>query len=307
MKKTKILIPAMSVLALGMAASVAGTVAWFYTNDIANATGMAVKTHVPTSLYIEKNFFALNDTNSLWKDAIEYNELASEINECHMGTLNLAQAGENNVVGQLDGLTPSDWTTEPTQNTAGVASAYAVAGSAVLSYTVSNEVKTPVVDATGLTDRAFVLRQSIVRKTNEAGTYTLKAKVTISGIDGRSEISGVGHYEAQALQAFRVGFLSSKDGGATWAFVGQQQSTAYSTPANGGHEATFAPSAVADLDNQTSIIYSSYQNVLASCNNNEVIAVCPVMWIEGTDDGCTALKYQNQYNWTIDIEYKISE
>lgn len=307
MKKTKILIPAMSILALGMAASVAGTVAWFYTNDVANATGMAVKTHVPTSLYIEKNFFALNDTNSLFKDAIEYTELASEINECHMGTANLATAGEGHVVGALDGLTPSDWTTEPTQNTAGVASEYAIAGSAELSYSETAGVKTPAVDATGLTDRAFVLRQSIVRKTNEAGTYTLKAKVTISGIDGRSEIGDVGHYEAQALQAFRVGFLSSKDGGATWSFVGQQQASDYDTPANGGHEATFAPSAVSDAASQTSVIYSSYINVLASCNNNEVIAVCPVMWIEGTDDGCTALKYQNQYNWTVDIEYKISE
>ena len=52
MKKTKILIPAMSVLALGMAAAVTGTVAWFSANNVVNASGMHMQSTTPASLVI---------------------------------------------------------------------------------------------------------------------------------------------------------------------------------------------------------------------------------------------------------------
>ena len=54
MKKTKILIPAMSVLALGMAAAVTGTVAWFSANNVVNASGMHMQSTTPASLVIGK-------------------------------------------------------------------------------------------------------------------------------------------------------------------------------------------------------------------------------------------------------------
>ena len=52
MKKTKILVPALAVLALGMAASVTGTVAWFAANNVVNANGMKIQSTTPSSLAI---------------------------------------------------------------------------------------------------------------------------------------------------------------------------------------------------------------------------------------------------------------
>ena len=52
MKKTKILVPALGILALGMAASVTGTVAWFSTNTMVYADGIKVTTTAQDSLVI---------------------------------------------------------------------------------------------------------------------------------------------------------------------------------------------------------------------------------------------------------------
>lgn len=52
MKKTKILVPAMALLALSTAASVTGTVAWFSMNDKVSVTGMNVHTNVGSNLLI---------------------------------------------------------------------------------------------------------------------------------------------------------------------------------------------------------------------------------------------------------------
>ena len=58
MKKTKVLVPALAVLALGMAASVTGTVAWFAANNVVNANGMKVQSSTPSSLAIGEEIVA---------------------------------------------------------------------------------------------------------------------------------------------------------------------------------------------------------------------------------------------------------
>ena len=328
----------MSLLALGMAASVAGTVAWFYTNDVTNAYGMSVKTHVPTSLFIEKGFRGTLEAADLYQESITYtaNEdaMPKEINAVHMGIKDLNTAGEqgSGVEGQLDVLEPATWIKEPELNKAGAAATYASSAAAVLQSTASNGNVTPAFGANDTAGYIGLLPQSIVRKANSAGTYNLRAKVTISGIDGRHADNDVTLYEYLAIKAFRVGFLSSVDGGVTWSFYGQA-ATDYTNPANfneGTREAyvdadttdnggvdesygaatasTYAPATlVGQTSNETTTIYGGRQVIVSGCSNNTVIAVAPVMWIEGSDDACTALKYQNQYNWSIDIEYDIVE
>ena len=59
MKKTKILVPALAVLALGMAASVTGTVAWFAANNVVNANGMKIQSSTPSSLAIGREINAV--------------------------------------------------------------------------------------------------------------------------------------------------------------------------------------------------------------------------------------------------------
>lgn len=58
MKKTKILVPAMAVLALGMAAAVTGTVAWFSANNVVTANNMIFKSVTPSSLAIGEELTA---------------------------------------------------------------------------------------------------------------------------------------------------------------------------------------------------------------------------------------------------------
>ena len=55
MKKTKILAPALGILALSMAASVTGTVAWFSSNATVTAEGMTIKATTATNLYIRNS------------------------------------------------------------------------------------------------------------------------------------------------------------------------------------------------------------------------------------------------------------
>ncbi len=52
MKKTKILVPAMAVLALGMAAAVTGTVAWYSSTNIVYANGIQAQSKTAQSLQI---------------------------------------------------------------------------------------------------------------------------------------------------------------------------------------------------------------------------------------------------------------
>ncbi len=55
MKKTRILVPALAILALGMAASVTGTVAWFSMNTQVQADGMRISSVTSKSLMISLN------------------------------------------------------------------------------------------------------------------------------------------------------------------------------------------------------------------------------------------------------------
>lgn len=79
MKKTKILVPALAVLALGMAASVTGTVAWFAANNVVYANGMQIQSSTPSSLAIGQTL-----TNNGIGDAtsITYASATNILNPC---------------------------------------------------------------------------------------------------------------------------------------------------------------------------------------------------------------------------------
>lgn len=79
MKKTKILVPAMAVLALGMAAAVTGTVAWFSANNIVYSNGMQFKSVTPSSLAIGKELTASGIGNAT---SISWDNPAQELNPC---------------------------------------------------------------------------------------------------------------------------------------------------------------------------------------------------------------------------------
>lgn len=74
MKKTKVLVPALAVLALGMAASVTGTVAWYAANTKVTGSGMSV------SATVAKNLVITNSGKGSWAaSAIATTTTASQL------------------------------------------------------------------------------------------------------------------------------------------------------------------------------------------------------------------------------------
>ena len=123
MKKTKILIPAMSVLALGMAAAVTGTVAWFSANNVVSATGMHMQSTTPASLVIgesiddienKKRAIDLNTETTVLTPATDAGDVLGED-----GNLHYVVNGEdvNPATGLADDGETLDVTGEPINGT----------------------------------------------------------------------------------------------------------------------------------------------------------------------------------------------
>ena len=72
MKKTKILVPAVAVLALSMAAAVTGTVAWFSSNTKVTASGMTISATTSKSLMISLT------SSTGWTNAVTVDSTAAQ-------------------------------------------------------------------------------------------------------------------------------------------------------------------------------------------------------------------------------------
>ena len=66
MKKTKIIVPALGIIAFATAASITGTVAWFTANNAVSVTGMQFKTQVGNNLLIADNQTGVSFTDSVF-------------------------------------------------------------------------------------------------------------------------------------------------------------------------------------------------------------------------------------------------
>lgn len=73
MKKTKILVPALSILALGMAASVTGTVAWFTSATAVKASTLTVAVASNQDLRIHNDYNAAADATG-WGQSIDFSK-----------------------------------------------------------------------------------------------------------------------------------------------------------------------------------------------------------------------------------------
>ena len=78
MKKTKILVPALSILALGMAASVTGTVAWFTSATTVSAGQLSVAVASNSDLRINDTVDAAATAGG-WTDKLTWNETDLEL------------------------------------------------------------------------------------------------------------------------------------------------------------------------------------------------------------------------------------
>ena len=71
MKKTRIVIPALGLIAFSTAASITGTVAWFTANNSVTVTGMAVKTKVGNNLLIADDQTGADFTDAVFASSLE--------------------------------------------------------------------------------------------------------------------------------------------------------------------------------------------------------------------------------------------
>lgn len=70
MKKTKIIVPALGIIAFATAASITGTVAWFTANNAVSVTGMQFKTQVGNNLLIADNQTGATFTDSVFATSL---------------------------------------------------------------------------------------------------------------------------------------------------------------------------------------------------------------------------------------------
>lgn len=275
MKKSKILVPALAVLALGMAASVTGTVAWFTTNSKAFADQIAIKSQVPSALFIKgTNDFVI----STGKDSITDTEVHHGLGTPSHSLLPVHPNSSALASNKKLGLYPaSTYSVQPTNTSSGTAATYDETH--YLTGSKDDTNGNAVLTATGLDNYALWTRESIVRKGEAATTpaqYTLHADVTLSGIS-----------ENYAYRTVRVGFLTTKNNGDAWSWV----------------ESTRLAARTSD---ETSLSFSQI-DVATAVNDNSVLNIAVVIWIEGSDENCTSSIFQVPYTWTFDIQYSATQ
>ena len=313
MKKTKVLIPALSVLALGMAASVTGTVAWFTTTAIANANGMQVTSVVPSSLYIDDTIFASSEGVSLDSDSVTHSAHATPLNPAHM-------AFASDVLTAKEPLTYVAGN-EVGQGMAGIGATFA--NKVTLTGSKSGENKAALAEAAGdggvngdIGSYFAYYPESIIRKqTGNVTKFSLNATITVSGVDKEDGL------EKKAYETIRVGFLYTVNDGEDWFWSTRQQetvttdATTIANTRNTGRPATDGDH-LTGSNHSYSGLYCENWNFMggehstdgdaAKATPNEVFVVVPVIWLEGEDSNCYAINFQNAYNWTVSIQYKIA-
>ena len=70
MKKTKIIVPALGIIAFATAASITGTIAWFTANNAVSVSGMQFKTQVGNNLLIADNQTGATFTDSVFATSL---------------------------------------------------------------------------------------------------------------------------------------------------------------------------------------------------------------------------------------------
>jgi len=190
--KSKILVPALAVLALTTTASVTSTVAWFAANDTVTASSMSIKA------VTEGNLFIANGAS------VPLAQLtATSVTDLDVNATAVKPTSVEFASSKLKLKTPKTWTTEPTVSSKGEPNEYTV----VAEVTASDETGKDVVSDTDQAsqyrpaDYAAIAHVTIARKITTAATYTLTPTVTVK-------------CEAKALNpSLRVGWIIN----GTWA------------------------------------------------------------------------------------------
>ncbi|MDY4819750.1 MAG: hypothetical protein SO206_05895 [Bacilli bacterium] len=189
MKKSKILVPAVALLALSTAAATTGTVAWFTTNTTVSASNITMSVSTAKDLRISENHVSADATS--WQTKLTWNN-------------NISSA---NPVAAVDGSVTSVTKTLGEQtDAAAVTSVGFIKPNEGNTINADGTASTPITTGTDLSakyenavaDGHYVAHDYSLRYTGTAGTTQVTFVITV-GSGGNDEIN----------KAFRVGVLDS--------------------------------------------------------------------------------------------------
>ena len=184
MKKTKILVPALAVLALGMAASVTGTVAWYTADANAKVNANTATGNLTTaSSSVVANSYSVNFTVT---------PTDSELELSHVVTAAEASAGLNGVVSPTAGDLIYGIIT------GGVATMRkcASASNFISAYTISASWASAPTDAA---DIAYLGGKSFTINLSVTGNAKLLANNNVTGLTNQTTATAVVHIAASTL------------------------------------------------------------------------------------------------------------
>ena len=162
--KSKVIIPALAMIALSTAASATGTVAWFAANNSVTATGMSFTASASANLFIGAS--TITDINNLTTATINLNTNFPAIKPC-----TLTNSSGTVTVKNATSYQDND---KPSYDNAGTAKDYEVIG------TITADKSTDNVDpAKDLDDHIAHAHVRIARKQNPKAYFALTPKVTL--------------------------------------------------------------------------------------------------------------------------------
>ena len=321
MKKNKILVPALAILALGTAASVTGTVAWFSANGNVTVSGMAVHTSVSSNMLISATYQEEDFGVALVQGREAFLKPTSTINGVdffYTSTSNVDAAGAPKrldyiAYNEATGTALANSDAGKTKYDAGFQTANGITG----SITESNV-------AYGYVDYSFYLKVTnaessaqdiVMTKCNllyDGAATTVKAwRVALfaKNLGDTALASATNDEVAEANLVTIMGLSASASG--DYFVSGKAAATAY-TPDNPGTTETneYAAGTRDDVSNLSeeaisSVAANSGNGIASGATLYQKLTVR--LWLEGEDKDCNndtfALLTED---WTLDLEFGLA-
>lgn len=298
--KSKVIIPALALIALTTAASTTGTAAWFYASRTATVTGMSVKTQVSSSMLIAA-------------DTLDSTTVKTEFAS---GTLNQTVSAFLEPASTVNG-TSFFYTTSATSNTDGSKAsgdyiAYNAAGTATDTtnyadkfsedYGVTKGAATgiPGTKATPFADYVFQV------KTLNNTAVALDLRLTNLELKRPNDAA-----YTNASKAFRVAVFSQKatknpeppatalqGNEGTLKYIYMPSGAAYQT----ANSAVSAANTVSAIPEGVRSLTTSSKIQECGAGAEEIFKIVVRLWIEGEDQSCNTNTFANlNNNWTLNL------
>ncbi len=307
MKKTRVVIPALALIAFSTAASITGTVAWFSANQTVRITGMTVKTKVSSNLLIAEdtltsnakkadNLFMSGPLNQTVRGILEP---ASTIDGVNFYYTTDAKADGN--VKDTDDRSYVKYGTEAALTSSELetyadpfSKAYGITKTVAAGLMPDPDGEGPLAALQGAVpyvDYVFQVRA----QNNENAAAALK----VTSLDLKYNAAA-----ENAEKAFRVAFFAEDvSSGTSTGTVGQLKTIL--TPADAANfTAGKAVSATNAIDS-LSVAYNTAANLDASIASGAIkyYKVVARMWLEGEDTTCTNATFAALTNsWSLTME-----